>query len=45
MTAHNYSPTVNVMNLAAWNGLRPDQQAMIKDLSMQAQAMIRQATE
>jgi tripartite ATP-independent transporter DctP family solute receptor len=45
MTAHNYSPTVNTMNLAVWNGLRPDQQALVKDLSMQAQQKIRDATE
>ncbi len=45
MTYHNYSPTVNVMNLATWNGLRPDQQTLVKDLSMQAQKMIRDATE
>ena len=45
MTYHNYSPTVNVMNLAVWNGLRPDQQKLVKDLSMQAQAKIREATE
>jgi len=36
---------VNVMNLATWNSLRPDQQTLVKDLSMQAQKMIRDATE
>ena len=45
MTYHNYAPTVNVINLAVWNDLRPDQQALVKDVSMQAQRMIRDATE
>jgi len=45
ITAHNYSPTVNTMNLAVWNALRPDQQTLVKDASMQAQRMIRDATE
>jgi TRAP-type transport system periplasmic protein len=45
LTYHNYGPTVNVMNLAVWNGLTPDQQKLVMDVSMQAQAMIRKATE
>ncbi len=45
MTAHNYTPTVNVINLAVWQGLTPDQQKLLIDTSMEAQAMIRRATE
>ncbi len=45
MTFHNYSPTVNVMNLGVWNGLRPDQQKLVMDVSMEAQRKIRDATE
>jgi TRAP-type transport system periplasmic protein len=45
MTAHNYAPTVNVMNLGVWNGLTESQRTLITDVSMQAQQMIRSATE
>jgi tripartite ATP-independent transporter DctP family solute receptor len=45
MTFHNYGPTVNVMNLAVWNELSPDQQKLILDLSREAQVRIREATE
>lgn len=45
MTYHNYTPTVNVMNLQAWNGLTPEQRKLVADTSMEAQAMIRHATE
>ena len=45
MTAHNYSPTVAVINLGVWEGLTQAQQAIVKDASREAQAMIRKATE
>jgi TRAP-type transport system periplasmic protein len=45
MTYHNYGPTVNVINLAVWNGLGPDQQKLLLDLSREAQRRIREATE
>lgn len=45
LTYHNYGPTVNVMNLQVWNGLTPEQKKLVMDVSMQAQAMIRKATE
>jgi TRAP-type transport system periplasmic protein len=34
-----------VMNLDVWNGLAPDQQKLIMELSRAAQEQIRQATE
>jgi TRAP-type C4-dicarboxylate transport system substrate-binding protein len=45
MTFHNYGPTVNVMNIGIWNGLTPEQQKLVLDLSREAQGKIRQATE
>jgi tripartite ATP-independent transporter DctP family solute receptor len=45
MTYHNYGPTVNVMNLEAWNGLSPAQQQLVLDASRKAQAKIRELTE
>jgi TRAP-type C4-dicarboxylate transport system substrate-binding protein len=45
MTYHNYGPTVNVINLAVWNGLTKPQQKMLLDLSREAQERIRQDTE
>jgi TRAP-type transport system periplasmic protein len=45
MTYHNYGPTNAVMNLEIWNGLTPDQQKLIMDLSRTAQEKIREATE
>ena len=45
MTYHNYGPTNAVMNLEVWNGLTPDQQKLIMDLSRAAQEKIREATE
>ena len=45
LTYHNYGPTNAVMNLEIWNGLSPDQQKLIMDLSRAAQEKIRQATE
>lgn len=45
MTYHNYGPTVNVINLQIWNGLTPDQQKLLLDLSREAQGKIRQDTE
>src|SRR5882724_9640353 len=45
LTYHNYGPTNAVMNLDVWNGLSPDQQKLIMDLSRAAQVKIREATE
>jgi TRAP-type C4-dicarboxylate transport system substrate-binding protein len=45
MTYHNYGPTNAVMNLDIWNGLAPDEQKLITDLSRAAQDKIREATE
>ena len=45
MTYHNYGPTNAVMNLEIWNGLAPEQQKLIMDLSRAAQEKIREATE
>src|SRR6202000_3334376 len=45
LTYHNYGPTNAVMNLDIWNGLTPDQQKLIMDLSRAAQEKIREATE
>ena len=45
MTFHNYGPTVNVMHLGTWNGLRADQQKLVLDTSMEAQRRIRELTE
>jgi len=40
LTYHNYGPTNAVMNLDVWNGLSPDQQKLIMDLSRAAQVKI-----
>ena len=45
MTYHNYGPTVNVINLEIWNGLSPEHQTLMLDLSREAQTRIREATE
>src|SRR3954470_3571528 len=45
MTYHNYGPTNVVMNLEIWNGLTPDQQKMLLDVSRETQGRIREATE
>jgi tripartite ATP-independent transporter DctP family solute receptor len=45
MTFHNYGPTVNVINLAVWNGLDKAQQTLLLDVSREAQRKIREATE
>ncbi|MEI6717090.1 MAG: TRAP transporter substrate-binding protein, partial [Betaproteobacteria bacterium] len=44
LTYHNYGPTVNVMNLDAWNALNPAQQKLMLDISREAQGKIREAT-
>ena len=41
MTGHNYGCTVTVMNLDVWKGLTPTQQAMVTDVSKEAQTLIR----
>jgi tripartite ATP-independent transporter DctP family solute receptor len=45
LTYHNYGPTNAVMNLAIWNGLTPDQQKLLLDVSREAQQKIRDQTE
>ena len=45
MTFHNYGPSVNVINLEAWNGLTKDQQALLLDVSREAQKKCRELTE
>ena len=45
LTYHNYGPTVNVINLEIWNGLPKDQQKLLLNVSREAQAKIREATE
>ena len=45
LTYHNYGPTNAVMNLEIWNGLTPDQQKLVLELSRTAQEKCRQATE
>jgi tripartite ATP-independent transporter DctP family solute receptor len=45
MTYHNYGPTVTVINLGIWNSLPKEQQTLLLDLSREAQAKIRGATE
>src|SRR4029079_3621346 len=41
MTYHNYGASVMLMNLAFWNGLRPDQQTLVQDTAREAQKIIR----
>jgi len=45
MTSHNYGPSVNVINLEVWNGLAKDQQALLLDVSREAQQKCRELTE
>ncbi len=45
LTGHNATPTLSVMNLGAWNDLRPDQRTLFLDVAAEAQAMLRRATE
>jgi tripartite ATP-independent transporter DctP family solute receptor len=45
MTFHNYGPSVNVINLEAWNGLTADQQKLLLDVSREAQRKCRELTE
>src|SRR5437016_11831561 len=45
MTYHNYGPTVLVMNLDIWRGLAPEQHKLFLEVSREAQAKIREATE
>jgi tripartite ATP-independent transporter DctP family solute receptor len=45
MSYHNYGPTNVVMNLEIWNGLTPEQQKMLLDVSRETQGKIREATE
>jgi tripartite ATP-independent transporter DctP family solute receptor len=41
MTYHNYGASVMLMNLAFWEGLRPDQQTLVQDTAREAQKIIR----
>ena len=41
MTYHNYGASVMLMNLAFWNGLRPDQQTLVQETAREAQKIIR----
>ena len=45
MTYHNYGASVMLMNLAFWNGLRPDQQTLVQDTAREAQKIIRQGMD
>lgn len=45
LTRHNYGSTMVVMNLAVWNSLIPEQQALFIDTGREAQAVARQVTE
>jgi len=45
MSYHNYGPTNVVMNLEIWNGLTPEQQKLLLDISRETQTKIREATE
>ena len=45
LTFHNYSPTMVVMNLGVWNGLSPEQQAIVRDAARGAQERVRKDTE
>lgn len=45
MTYHNYGPTALVMNLEMFNGLTPQQQKLLLDVSRAAQERIRGLTE
>src|SRR5207244_4455989 len=44
MTYHNYGPTVNVINLEVWNGLKPEEQKLLLDASREAQERSRHDT-
>jgi tripartite ATP-independent transporter DctP family solute receptor len=41
LTYHNYGASVMIMNLALWNSLRPDQQALVMETGREAQRMTR----
>jgi len=45
MTGHNYGSTLVAMNLGMWNGLTPAQQGLMRDVSREAQAIMRKNTE
>ena len=45
LTYHNYGPSTLNMNLEVWNGLGPDLQKMMLDLSRETQNRIRHGTE
>src|SRR6202051_1157288 len=45
LTYHNYGPTNAVMNLDIWNGLPPEHQKLIMDMSRAGPEKIREATE
>ena len=45
MTFHNYGPTLNTMNLAIWESLKPEHKKIMLDTSREAQAKCRELTE
>src|SRR5438309_4767557 len=45
LTFHNYGPTLVVMNLDIWKSLVPEAQRLLTEVSREAQARVREATE
>lgn len=45
MTFHNYGPSLVVMNLDIWKSLTPDQQKLMREVSLEAQKKVRNQTE
>ncbi|PYM49238.1 MAG: hypothetical protein DME14_08885, partial [Candidatus Rokuibacteriota bacterium] len=45
MTFHNYGPSLVVMNLDSWKSLVPEAQRLLTEVSREAQARVREATE
>ena len=45
MTFHNYGPSLVVMNLDMWKSLTPEAQKLLTEVSREAQAKVREATE
>jgi len=45
LTYHSYSPSFLAMNLAVWNGLRPDQQKLALEVGRGAQQVMRNLNE
>jgi TRAP-type transport system periplasmic protein len=45
LTYHSYSPSFLAMNMAVWNGLRPDQQKLALEIGREAQGVMRNLNE